>query len=148
MTTVAWDGETMAADSRTIGDFIEPKPRIKIHLFEDLVIGCAGDVATIETFLLWIKDPEKNPKPEVGGEDAEFSALIWDRKNCTLTSYEDKLVPIDVGAPNAIGSGAQFAMGAMYHGATAKEAVLVASKLDHNTDNNVTTWSEGEQLKS
>ena len=37
--------------------------------------------------------------------------------------------------PIAMGSGADFALGAMAQGATAKEAVLIASKLDFYTNN-------------
>jgi hypothetical protein len=54
---------------------------------------------------------------------------------------EDIEVPTPVDAPCAVGSGMDFAIGAMLHGATPSEAVAIATQRDPGTGGTITVLS-------
>ena len=134
MTTIATDGKTLSSDSQMTGGFIEQMDMVKIFQLEDCIVGIAGGVAEAMVFVDWLKSETKDEKPELGDI---FDALVM-YKNKVIW-YGGRLVPVKVGALNAIGSGADHAMGAMMAGATPKEAVAIAKKLDPHTGGKIRT---------
>ena len=133
MTTVAFDGETLAADSLQVGQCIDQIHSEKICQHGSLIAGFAGEVQQGIIALRWLKDQSK-PKPSPQ-DLKEMSALIIRDGKAYHMSDMCELIP--VGKPCAIGSGGEFAMGAMLAGATAIEAVKIAAKLDVNTGGKV-----------
>lgn len=126
MTTIAWDGKTLASDSRQIGDYVDQCNVTKIFTVGSSYLGLAGDSGKGQIFLRWYKDQTK-PRPDQHSLDG-FEALII---KGSRTYYVDKTCElIECGKPAAIGSGCDCAMGAMLAGATAIEAVKIAIKLD------------------
>lgn len=140
MTTIAFDGKTMACDTRVAGDHIY-NIDTKIYENEFVVIGVAGNA---EAGILLVKDDSiLVPKHY----DFDFEALVfvkdtekvykvafyksWD---CALSS----VIPIADGFA-AVGSGAPYALAAMECGYSAHGGVAVASKFDTNTGGKIIT---------
>ena len=59
----------------------------------------------------------------------DFSALVLSPEG-RVDYYCSKLMPVEFCLPQAIGSGADFAIGAMLHGASPAEAVAIACMRD------------------
>lgn len=130
MTVIAWDGKTLAADRRrTVGG--TPMQATKVRKVRDegttreYLVGCAGDsfdcVQFIDTFKFGEWDRVK---------PVDFAALIVDQDALIWFMGERPLVH-QISLPRfAIGSGADYAIGAMAAGATALEAVRIASQYD------------------
>lgn len=79
---------------------------------------------------------EGGGKPKI--KDTAALRLMPDGK---LFYVNESLEPVEVGAPCAVGSGMDFAIGAMEHGATPEEAVGIASKRDPGTGGTITVLS-------
>ena len=140
MTTIAFDGKTMACDTRVAGDHIY-NTDTKIYENDFAVIGVAGNA---EAGILLVKDDSiLVPKHY----DFDFSALVWVKDietlykvefykswDCTLSS----VIPIADGFA-AVGSGSSYALAAMECGYSAHGGVAVASKFDPDTGGNIIT---------
>lgn len=131
MTTVAWDGVVLAADRQTTaGGTATPTRKIFKATAPDgtrWLYGCSGSAAEAQEFtrrleagipMPTFKDLSIlaiNEHLEVfqGRED-----MFWERKNTTKW---------------AMGSGCDYALGAMYAGKDAIDAVGIAAKLDVTT---------------
>lgn len=140
MTTIAFDGKTMACDTRVTGDHIY-NTDTKIYENEFVVIGIAGNA---EAGILLVKDDSiLVPKHY----DFDFEALVfvkdtekvykvafyksWD---CALSS----VIPI-ADSFAAVGYGSPYALAAMECGYSAHGGVAVASKFDTNTGGKIIT---------
>lgn len=139
MTTVAWDGKTLAADRQlTIGS--TPMPYRKLfrakHRVDGarLLYGCCGDAFDGVQFRRWV---EGGDKPV--GIKPSFSSVAIDDKG-RVWYCGDSLVWLPISLRHwAIGSGCDYAMGAMAAGASAAKAVRIASGLDTNSGVGVDT---------
>lgn len=119
MTTIAFDGKTMACDTRVTGDHIY-NTDTKIYENEFVVIGVAGNA---EAGILLVKDDSiLVPKHY----DFDFSALVRVKDIETLCKVEfykswdcalSSVIPVADGFA-AVGSGAPYALAAMYLGNT------------------------------
>lgn len=125
MTTIATDGKTMAADSRVTGGFMNTHR--KLYSIGDSVFGIAGTVSKVLRVVDWISAgcPDGS-KPDV---DDEFAILQLSPQG--LWHWDHALRPFQYGTSYAaIGSGAQFALGAMLAGKNPAKAVAIACELD------------------
>lgn len=140
MTTIAFDGKTMACDTRVTGSHIY-NTDTKIYANEFVVIGVAGD-AGVGTRLIGCCDILQ-PRHY----DFDFEALVFVRdtekvyKVAFYKSWDCALSLVIHVADNfaAVGSGAPYALAAMYLGNTATCSVTVASQFDPNTGGNIIT---------
>lgn len=126
MTTIAFDGKNIASDSQCGGAYLDGGVR-KVVKIGKSYYGVAGHLESMEQFFQWLRDGGDKPKIEhdsFEGLEVRGKSVYW---------WGEALVPCKIRAPTAIGSGTQFAMGAMLAGATAKEAVKIAAKLDSGT---------------
>lgn len=138
MTTIAWDGENFVADKQTTKGSLRGSIS-KIYEVRDgfFIAGC-GDMEEIALVIDWIrKGSKKKNKPEI--DCSEF--LLLDKKDKSCYHMSSKLVMIPSNIPAAIGSGGDFAMGAMLAGVNAIQAVEIASKLDVYTGEGYTVIS-------
>lgn len=127
MTTIAWDGETLAADSQSTEEaFVSPHPFKKIHKVGADYIAFAGDVPQGRAFINWWKSGAE--KPSFPDDMDDFEAFVFCDNQ--MWWYEKRPFPERCPAPFAIGSGACFAMAALLAGCDAKTAVDIACKLD------------------
>ena len=83
------------------------------------MLGIAGVLSDLDLITKWIDDGEGEKKPKIS-RDTDALRLMPDGR---LLHYAYDLMPEPIGAPFAIGSGADFAIGAMDQGATPVRAV-------------------------
>jgi len=132
VTTIAYRDGIMAADSSTYihgGACRLPGAVKKIWRMKNgAVMGPAGSYRDSHALMRWFEKGEKDDPPSTG----EVTALI--------ISADRRVILVDgeayreVAAPfYAIGSGADAALGAMYAGASAAEAISIAAKIDPYT---------------
>lgn len=132
MTTIAWDGRTLAADSMTTGAFTVHNHVKIINVGGDL-IGFAGGVQCGEAFFAWYRAGCPTEKPEL--ED-DFEGVAIRKGKCYFLSKS--LVMVEVKTKKyALGAGAQFAVAALHCGKTAVEAVKIAIRLNHESGGKV-----------
>lgn len=135
MTTIAANLKGMAADTRVTWDDESTSPSIKIEIWAQEILGSAGGFAAGLRFLEWYKAGSKGRKPKVG---KDFRMLKLTKEGLHLIDHD--LVWVKIDAPfYAIGSGAQFAVGAMEMGATPAKAIEIAMKHDSYTGGSITT---------
>lgn len=138
MTTVAWDGKTLAADKRACSNSLS-RTVTKIRRVGPLLFAGSGDFDFILAMLAWVeggRDPEKFPTHQRDKDDwqtvlvieADGRPSIYNRTPHPIR-YEDEHI--------AIGSGRDFALAAMHLGCDAVTAVKVAAALDTGTGNGV-----------
>ena len=147
MTTIAWDGKSIAADKLCGGRYTVNKIW---KLPDGSVIGGAGLYDHIVEVVAWIAEggnEDKRPKlPESQEEGSDLLLVDADGKAYWLTWPYLRKVPITE-KYEAIGSGSEFALGAMAMGASAQRAVQIASRFDPNTGRGVTVAHVGKQGK-
>jgi ATP-dependent protease HslVU (ClpYQ) peptidase subunit len=127
---VCYDGETLASDSRLVSGYICNVTTPKFYKVGSTYVAFCGDAESELVYFRWFKDQTK-PKPSPDNLK-EFEAMII-RPNGKVYQSASLCQFVEVGKPYAIGSGGSYAMGAMLAGATAKEAVKIAMKLDVDT---------------
>lgn len=138
MTTIAYDGRTLAADRRVStsnGTRYAPVTKLR-RLPDGRLVGCGGSLNDGIQFVDWLLDSaRKETRPRL---DESFRALVIDADG-RLLDYEQSLIPTEEGVPFAIGSGSAYARAAMACGKTAAEAVGVAERFDLFTGDGVDT---------
>lgn len=144
MTTVAFDGETMAADTLAVDGWgMRERTLEKIWANKYLLIGCSGDSGQIARWLYTldidtsIEDLIRDGYTPFIKESNDPGLMVVDRltghiyrhaSGSFLRSHHDKF---------AVGSGRDFALAAMSLGKTARQAVEVAAAFDNNTGKEV-----------
>lgn len=148
MTTIAWDGKTLAVDSqRTAGDVIEDTCTTK--LFTDCgsykaATGC-GRHSNLLSFIKWVKCGCLIGSFPTDKEDANgHGVVINDKAELIRFPFSGDGVGIKESSTFTDGSGWMLALGALDAGATAEEAVKVAIKRDVYTGGKVQTYTFNE----
>lgn len=132
MTTIAWDGQSLASDSLCVNGHIASATMRKIGRGPGgELAGAAGDAGFNRQFIAWVESGRHGPSPEPKldkNDCTDFGFVVLTDGNIEL--HENAGVSI-VRAPfYACGSGRDVALGAMAHGATAEQAVQAAISLD------------------
>lgn len=140
MTTIAWDGLTVAADGlKTRGGYLNPTGDFS-KLFVDgaAVYAILGSAALVRPLIDWVKagaNPVDIPKDK--GDDRSI-ILVFENKACFAYST-DLPYPEEMFAPDAWGSGGEIAIGAMDAGAHAHRAVQIAAARNPGTGGKITS---------
>jgi len=143
MTTIAYKDDIMVSDSRScIGDLIYEEDCQKLFTNQGpfLVIGIAGNYQDGMDILDIIKgytqiDQVRNIDFKEAKIQASFLGVTYDGKlwhyagDCSFQLRNDLTF--------AVGSGSDFALGAMASGKTAEEAVIIASRFDVSTNSEI-----------
>ena len=148
MTTIAYDGNIIAADGQvTDDDTITDTEVIKLYNFvteggADVVVAYTGALEGKTRFESWascqaISDSQEDLWAELELEGLVFEALVVG-KNCL--SFEEGRHPSLCHGAQALGNGAKFALAAMKCGKNAIEAVEIASQLDIYTGGKITAY--------
>lgn len=125
MSVVAFDGKTMAADRQgTLGD--SPVQVEKIFERAEWRYGCVGNAQDAILFQEWVESGQhERDKP-----DLEDVCVLAAHPALGLYVMTERLVPVPIHEQKwAIGSGGEFARGAMAAGANAVKAVRIACDL-------------------
>lgn len=129
MTTIAWDGKHISWDSRiTQGGEIVDYPAEKVWTLNRKVYAFAGDFALLDDVITW---HAKGARARYAKDNfvGTWDLLVIDAKGACVYSDEVPHKSI-VRYPFALGSGANFARGALLAGATAYRAVQIACQCD------------------
>jgi len=144
VTTIAWDGRTLAADSLIQGNrFYNVQ---KIWKFDNgLIFAGSGERQNCMIVKAYLEELDRErfinktdfsrlpTKPTIPND---FSGIIVVNKKAYR--IENLIQPWELPSQFACGSGCDFATAAMALGKTAPEAVLFASRFDLYTGNDVT----------
>lgn len=148
MTTVAWDGKTMAADKQmTLGNMRHSNIQGKIlrgeyHGLPALFAGAGTKVYSAAVIEWLAAGMPAEHKPEMPETPDSFTVVVVTEPGLYL--YVDSLRPIPLGpCKYAIGTGEDYARGAMAAGASAKRAVEIACTFDVNSGMGVDTLTLG-----
>lgn len=142
MTTIAWDGTTLAADSRVVEGYVLVSDNYnKLRSFKyknkKYLAGIAGTMAQGEKFFAWIEQNgfDLNDPPRLEEMDAVIVSKegVWCYEGSSqgYISLKDEKV--------SIGSGSYIALAGMRAGLSAEESILLASEVDLGTNNNIRT---------
>ena len=139
MTTIAWDGRFVAADSQCVaGGYAKPETARKIRRIGDLVYAVSGLYCMFDAMIEWHRqgaDPREVPACKSDGDDI---VLIVFYPSGRCWSYRSSVpYPDEAFAPDAWGSGYQFAIGAMKARCNAETAVSIAAKCDVGTGGDI-----------
>ena len=131
MTTIAWDGRYVAADSLQGGrDYDSSVPATKLVLAGERVYAICGYFAWFQAWIKWHEngaDPANTPVCKLPQSETTF--IVFEDGGCF--TFDLEMPYADISHPGeALGSGRKFAMGAMAAGLNAEQAVRVAIKLD------------------
>lgn len=133
MTTIAWDGRTLAGDRLVVqGTAVFGQAR-KVHRLPDgRLLGVAGPLAAFGAVMLWLRDGGDRPK-----DWPEQMEVIEVLPSGHVRSHEAMGVIAMERGPQVLGSGGKFALAAMALGKTAEEAVRLAARLDTCTGSRI-----------
>lgn len=155
MTTIAYDTKEIVSDSQsTLGDicYEEDCQKLFPNVGPFAIIGIVGNFQHASEVIDYIQDFTRLEQIL----NLDFDELEWDCGLLGLThkgelwSYNGKRsCRLRNDIPYALGSGGDFALGAMFGGASAREAVIIASRLDLMTNDviQVASISTEEELK-
>lgn len=126
MSTIAWDGRMLAADTRgVIGESLPIESHKLYRLTEGRLYAAVGTKSDLLLAKEWLLMAGEKP-----ALDESFAALLV-LANGQCVRLEDKLVALPVCEPFvALGSGRDFALAAMALGQTAEQAVALAARFD------------------
>lgn len=136
ITTIAMNKNEIACDLQfTHGSGYKFKGSTKVHeIFNPSVypkpfyVGFCGSVEAGQAGLAWLVDPSDKP-PKTSG--AEFVILTKDKR---MFTFQNPSKWIEIKEPfYSVGSGSQYAAGALAAGKTPIEAVKIAAKFDPHT---------------
>lgn len=129
MTTIACDGKTIAADGRQVsGNCITMEDFQKVVEWDGIVYAFTGNASLFYPMMRWHKaGADVKECPQVGKDDGAL--IVFNSMGVTLyrtdCPYADRCA-----TPDAWGTGATFAIGAMDAGADAVRAVELAMSRD------------------
>lgn len=133
MTTIAWDGKTLAGDqgswSGPARRHVRKVFRIKARDGNEFLVGFCGDGAFALAVLAWMRGEDEKPSYRTFGVSPDLQcAMVIDKDltvwglGASLTYYrfDEKMM--------AMGGGQEFAWGALEAGASAARAIEIAIK--------------------
>jgi len=132
MTTVAYKDGVMAAD-RAIsgGGHIGTTRKVTRRKSDGSLIGFCGTVSVCQRWVEWFLAGERGTAPTLGTDEDSASQIMVVRPDGTVENH-DRYGKAMFEAPYyAMGSGADYALGAMAFGASARQAVASSIKHDH-----------------
>jgi len=132
MTTIATDGLTIAADGKaSAGTMVTSSKVNKVRVLNGVIYAVSGLEAYVQPLIDWHNagaDPAKYPLAKGDGNESCLLVIVEPGRG----QYYTYGIPyrVDVEFPFALGSGRDFAIGAMEAGASPLEAVDIAVRRD------------------
>ena len=128
MTTIAWDGKTLAADTLITENGKRVGRCEKIGNVGGVLFGVSGGVEWLAAFRGWFLGGMSGDRPAMkSGDNIAQAIVIHDGRVLSLVpdGWDVMKAPY-----YAVGSGCDLALGAMALGHTAEEAVRAACMID------------------
>lgn len=149
MTTIAVRNGIMAADSCETHELDDGGHYVgqcrKLFRKGDAVLGTYGESTTGMVFVDWYGSRRKCPREMLVNADAEFGVIVLSPAGIFLYDKWCRAERLE-GDFFAFGTGAKVALGAMHAGASAEEAVRIASLVDLYTRGPVITETVAEPV--
>ncbi|MEY4760671.1 MAG: hypothetical protein RLZZ200_527 [Pseudomonadota bacterium] len=136
MTTVAWDGHTLAADSQvTFGNLVGHCTKA-VKLEDGRLLASSGFAEDHFQVKQWLETGglrgPRHEDPEQPVLDKDYTGILIDGDGAWV--IQSNLIRWPLPRKHwAIGSGRDFAIAAMHLGRTAAEGVAIACEFDANT---------------
>lgn len=150
MTTIAWDGLTLAADRCRLNGRDTRQEICKLWMAGEFVFAIAGDLCDGPVIREWLLHGARwKDRPEMVDQQNPTVGLAVRRRDGAIFLIEGRrsmLVELP-GGPTANGSGATYALAAMACGKSAVEAVEIAARFDAGTGFGVDSWTYGRAKK-
>lgn len=142
MTTIAFDGKTLATDSQiTFGDMRAGYVN-KISKVIGGVFASAGNQEDDAAAVAWFNTGRKDPRPTLSA----LIGLFIPSDGSAPQEFNEKLVPMPIpNFPWVAGTGKRFALAAMLAGKDAAEAVKIAIQLDIYSGGDVNCYEMDKQ---
>lgn len=138
MTTIACVDGIVAADTQMTGDYISYGS--KLIEDEEKIYGLIGEVSYARVLVELLQSGASLSQCRIGLResgieftDGTFAVVVISREETEALVIHSNLMSDVLVEPWALGSGGSFAMGAIFAGCNAEEAVDVASQLDPMT---------------
>lgn len=142
MTTIVYRDGILAADSLVTDRGARCFTVTKIGRINGSLWGAAGSLDGMQAFMDWARNGAPQDRMPRLGEEFEGVNVTPDG---SILWYGQSLSPARMHAPYvAIGSGFRIALGALWMGATAKQAVECCASIDMQTGGDIVTLSLGE----
>lgn len=143
MTTIAWDGKTLAGDTQATSGCVRRRVETKVHRIQSAdgnvyLLGCSGMDQDMHVVLDWLRKGMRDEDRPKFDPDSFSAILVPPPHHRIVWRLESRCIPLPIKDPfHALGNGREFAMAAMYLGKSAREAILVAHRFDVDTGNEV-----------
>jgi ATP-dependent protease HslVU (ClpYQ) peptidase subunit len=144
MTTIACVDGVIAADTQVTGSYISYESKLIDD--GDRIYCMVGEcrysrvlVELLQEGLSLTECREALKDAEVDYKEGNFAVIVVDRESEGTVLIHPNLLADTLSEPWAVGSGSDFAMGAMVSGASAEEAVAAAIELDPGTGGEIET---------
>lgn len=131
MTVIVWDGHTLAADKRCCSSSLHYAVT-KIKRINGHLVGSGGDFSPINAMFRWFENGA-NPDalPDCQKDKDRWASLLVITPYKKILRYEQDGIPFEIEETRAaVGSGRDYALGAMAMGASAALAVEIACRFD------------------
>jgi hypothetical protein len=140
MTTIATKDGIVACDSQLTGDFMGKAQ--KIHVGDGVIVGYCGDLIASEHLVkIYLSGEDVDQKKDIDKDD-DIELMVVKKSGVYILDKWLREARI-CGKQFAIGSGSQAAMVAMNMGATPKEAIKEAMKVDPYTGGKIREYRLG-----
>jgi ATP-dependent protease HslVU (ClpYQ) peptidase subunit len=149
MTTVAFDGNMLACDTLMLDEWdTRDTVDAKVWVGNNVMIGFAGPFGKILKYQQQVLHPsielskilEEGYKAYVKNEDDPSILLVCKHTGQFWRTASGMFCPTRH-KYWAIGSGRDYALAAMYHGCSARKAVITAAHFDNNTNAEVQCYT-------
>lgn len=145
MTTIAYRDGVLAADTAMCQGGVMVGSVVKIaRRFNGDMCGSAGDAVYNAAFTRWFVLGEDGPAPEAKQETNYFDRGVIFRKAGGIDVFEPRGRFSVIASYFAIGSGKESALGAMFAGASAFDAIRAACAHDPHTGGEITVLSHDQ----
>lgn len=152
MTTVVWDGVTLVADRKGVDSWGMKSEVCKIHEGPDWVMGASGEHAQIVKWHSSICNKKFHELPRVNGlivyddykkDENDPGIILISRENGAHFHSQGIFLPTFDRRRYVIGSGRDFALGALMAGVDAMTALKIAASFDNGTGDTFDAFDVG-----
>lgn len=134
MTTVAWDGKTLAVDRQvTIDGNVRGKCCKLFKIKKGKWLTGAGDLYELKQIADWMSGTMEEEPPQVN--ETEFVMIDTIKKKVLF--FDKRMTPVEIEPPVSLGSGSQFALAGMKMKLDAISAIRLAAQSDIFTGSGV-----------
>ena len=136
MTVIAWDGKTLSADKQSTAGSLKRKLKKIARLDNGHLVGATGNATDCKRYIEWydninkLQEGESVDFPTWQGDTHPHLMVVTPWRGVYMYTGTNEYLDYSENDVFAIGSGAEYAMGAMRAGADSIKAIEIASEFD------------------